>query len=52
MLKPLRPLLTDRRRGRAVAAASVTLAAAGIALPRALQPVPYTHLTLPANREG
>jgi Ca-activated chloride channel family protein len=38
MLKPLRPLLTDRRRGRAVAAASVTLAAAGIVLLRAPKP--------------
>jgi len=35
MLKPLRTLLSDRRRARALAAASVTLAAAGIVLLRA-----------------
>ena len=35
MLKSLRPLLADRRRARSLAAASVTLAAAGIVLIRA-----------------
>lgn len=38
MLKPLRPLLSDRRRARSVAAAAVTLAAAGIVLLRAPKP--------------
>lgn len=38
MLKPLRALLTDRRRARSLAVASVTLAAAGIVLVRAPKP--------------
>lgn len=45
MLKPLRALLTDRRRTRALAMASVTLAAAGIVLvraPRASQGAPQS----------
>lgn len=49
MLKSLRPLLADRRRARALAAASVTLAAAGIVLLRAPGPSTAAPVSIPTN---
>lgn len=49
MLKSLRPLLADRRRARALAAASVTLAAAGIVLLRAPGPSTAAPVSVPTN---